>query len=471
MTTITNIADVPTDMDPLVVKTTSASQEDFDDLHHPIKRSGSVGGHTFATMAESDYSLAASYDVDRTHRDADLEDSLSSHEESADQLAADPHGQDATGNTSADSYSSSASRMPREKVPSSLHIPSIMEESLDETSEETKADESDSVMKPVSEMENSCSEPVDVEASESAAAEASEAAPEADDLTVFTNTSAAPQRKSISMIKYKPSDRSITVALSPAKPSLRRHSSYGNKNEKIPLNFDKRGSLKVLPKPDLRALGREALERSASAPTPATRSNSSSNRKNSVVFDKIVIREHQITMGDNPSCSYGTPISLDWDYIDFEELTLEDYEMHKITSGRGRPRTLRQLYLNHYQRVHRLQQEGYTEAQIKARKHEVSKSRKQRNTTRFLAQAKVLVHLEDIVESAGRKVSRAIKPSGTKTKPPQQQLHKPLSRKEQEKQLLLKVMGGDDTVETARVVQSERDSNNLMPVSIRRIEG
>jgi hypothetical protein len=259
------------------------------------------------------------------------------------------------------------------------------------------------------------------------------------------------------MTPYKPTNRSIAVAQSPARPSLRRHSSYG-KDSTIPLNFNKRRSVLVLPKPNLQTLlGRDRLATTMTEARAPQRHTVPAQRR-SVQFDKICIREHAITMGDNPSCSYGTPISLDWDYLDFEELSLEDYEMHKFASGRGRPRTLRQLYLNHYQRLHRLQQEGYTPEEIRARKHETNKVRKQREMTRFLAQAKVLVTLEDLVESAGRKVKRTMGKS---------------SRKEQERQLLLKVMEGDDTVDTAQINRSERISSNserLMPLSIRPID-
>ncbi|KAG7373362.1 hypothetical protein IV203_034086 [Nitzschia inconspicua] len=476
-----------------------------------IKRSSSVGGQTLATMAESEceYSLASSNNNHKDHDTSleksqeqrqqqqtengndDLDDSLSSQEEASEQFVSVSE-REIDADQSINGTTSCCRTMPRDKVPSSLHIPSVMEEEVNspdrKQNEDTKTAREDSLEAKEEEEDlstnlhlNQVYTMEDPLMGEAAVVDVSEEVDDAnDDRTVVTCTSAGPQRKSVDMNKYKPSDRSITVALNPSKPLLRRHSSYGNKNEKIPLNFNKRGSVKVLPKPDLQALGSDALKTRVSAPPPSvsTSSNSKgSTSKNRVVFDKIAIREHRITMGDNPSCSYGTPISLDWDYIDFEELTLEDYEMHKITSGRGRPRTLRQLYLNHFQRIHRFQQEGYTLEEIKARKHETNKARKQREMTRFMAQT-FLVHVEDIVESAGRKVSRVMKTGKNKGKSEQRQQQqgshrRKLSKKEQEKQLLLKIMGGDDTVDTAQVVQSERDSRNdhLMPISIRSIEG
>jgi uncharacterized protein with von Willebrand factor type A (vWA) domain len=131
----------------------------------------------------------------------------------------------------------------------------------------------------------------------------------------------------------------------------------------------------------------------------------SSSRR--VAFDKIIIREHRRTMGDNPSCSYGTPITLDWEYIQHEVLTLDQYEHLKLNSriwSGGKPRTLRQMHLNHYQRRNLLQLEGYSLEQIKAQKRETNKARKQRDMTRFIAQTPVLIKIEDIVESSKRRL-------------------------------------------------------------------
>ena len=56
----------------------------------------------------------------------------------------------------------------------------------------------------------------------------------------------------------------------------------------------------------------------------------------SVRFDKVKIREYGITLGDNPSCSNGPPISLTWDYNQSEEkeVPLETYEERRCTQRR-----------------------------------------------------------------------------------------------------------------------------------------
>ncbi len=59
-------------------------------------------------------------------------------------------------------------------------------------------------------------------------------------------------------------------------------------------------------------------------------SSTSSSSSNSVQFDKVEIREYSITLGDNPACSSGPPISLGWLYSNEELcLPLEHYEQHR----------------------------------------------------------------------------------------------------------------------------------------------
>eukprot|EP00529_Nitzschia_sp_RCC80_P010515 CAMPEP_0113506978 /NCGR_PEP_ID=MMETSP0014_2-20120614/36207_1 /TAXON_ID=2857 /ORGANISM="Nitzschia sp." /LENGTH=638 /DNA_ID=CAMNT_0000402531 /DNA_START=412 /DNA_END=2328 /DNA_ORIENTATION=+ /assembly_acc=CAM_ASM_000159 len=231
----------------------------------------------------------------------------------------------------------------------------------------------------------------------------------------------------------------------PRRSSMKSESSYGTPDLASPVNYNRRGSVKVLPKPDVPKLQQEQMQRTISMkafqsmPDLHEPNAGTFQRRhtvgfdegscNRVTFDRIIIREHRRTMGDNPSCSYGTPVSLDWEYIQHEDLTLEQYEQLKVNSrirSGGKPRTLRQLHLNHYQRRNILQMEGYTLQQIKAQKRETNKVRKQRDMTRFMAQTPVLIKIEDIVESSkrklfGRKNSVGVSASKNPSKAKQQQ--------------------------------------------------
>lgn len=57
------------------------------------------------------------------------------------------------------------------------------------------------------------------------------------------------------------------------------------------------------------------------------KTNTTNPQNKSVKFDKIIIREYAMTVGDNPSCSGGAPISLGWEYnADHTEVSVDEYE-------------------------------------------------------------------------------------------------------------------------------------------------
>jgi hypothetical protein len=59
-------------------------------------------------------------------------------------------------------------------------------------------------------------------------------------------------------------------------------------------------------------------------------SSTSSNSSGSVRFERVEIREYNIVVGDNPSCSSGPPISLGWQYDQKQQdLPLDIYEEHR----------------------------------------------------------------------------------------------------------------------------------------------
>jgi len=48
-----------------------------------------------------------------------------------------------------------------------------------------------------------------------------------------------------------------------------------------------------------------------------------------VSFDSVTFREYDITIGDNPACSSGAPISIDWEYSKETTFPLDEYEATK----------------------------------------------------------------------------------------------------------------------------------------------
>ena len=62
-------------------------------------------------------------------------------------------------------------------------------------------------------------------------------------------------------------------------------------------------------------------------------------KRRSIKFDKVIIREYNRNVGDNPSVSAGPPLGLAWEYNpDMAALALEEYE-----STRGPRRTSKQM--------------------------------------------------------------------------------------------------------------------------------
>mmetsp|Transcript_26340 Transcript_26340/g.37103 ORF Transcript_26340/g.37103 Transcript_26340/m.37103 type:complete len:289 (+) Transcript_26340:172-1038(+) len=162
----------------------------------------------------------------------------------------------------------------------------------------------------------------------------------------------------------------------------------------------RRKSWKTLPVPDLAKIQQDSI--SSSIHSESTRRDAKIRRSSSSVsFKDVQIRDYDLTIGDNPSVSYGPPISLDWEYEERSPLCINEYE-----SSRQPRRSLRQMGLNYYERINILSHTyGYSEEDLKLAKKETKKVKKQRSLTRAL----VKLHMvEDFVESAGRKAKRVI---------------------------------------------------------------
>jgi hypothetical protein len=261
------------------------------------------------------------------------------------------------------------------------------------------------------------------------------------------------------VFSYTPRALPRSNSTPPPRPVIKRMSSYSIETS-IPLNFQRRGSSRILPAPDARLLELARLpvrteqqhvrlmslsSTSSSFSTsslltpPSTPSDESSCNHSGfggdpelietrrVSFSNVQVREHKRTMGDNPSCSYGTPVTLDWASLQCEDVSLYQYETQRFVTGvdangnairggkfLGRPKSLRELHLNHFQRKGLLRLEGFTPEEIKAQKRATNRIRNQREMTRLLAMSPVLVEVEGLVESAGRRVQQVLKKKNNK---------------------------------------------------------
>ena len=51
--------------------------------------------------------------------------------------------------------------------------------------------------------------------------------------------------------------------------------------------------------------------------------------KRQVNWGSIRVRDYGRILGENPCCSYGPPLTLDWDYEEYEPLDVDTYEFHQ----------------------------------------------------------------------------------------------------------------------------------------------
>jgi|EP00521_Asterionellopsis_glacialis_P009696 hypothetical protein len=132
--------------------------------------------------------------------------------------------------------------------------------------------------------------------------------------------------------------------------------------------------------------------------------NGKTKPKQSVSFDRITVREYSMTLGDNPSCSYGPPVQLDWDYDENDSRDVDEFEDARSKERCG---NLRFLCINYWDRCKIIQAAGHGERDIKNAERKVNRTRRQRDTTRFFLP---VMKVEHVVKSAGRKIKRVVKP-------------------------------------------------------------
>jgi len=100
-------------------------------------------------------------------------------------------------------------------------------------------------------------------------------------------------------------------------------------------------------------------------------------KKERINFKNIEIREYARTVGDNPSCSSGPPISISWEYLPSKVLPLEVYEetrpQRRSNIEMILPRDLRQRILR--------KEWDVTQTQIAAAVRNNIKVKNQRRTT------------------------------------------------------------------------------------------
>jgi len=143
----------------------------------------------------------------------------------------------------------------------------------------------------------------------------------------------------------------------------------------------------------------------ASVKSTQEAASSRKHPKREVHWGSVTLRDYDIILGDHPCCSYGPPITISWDYLQYESIDVDEYEFHHSPR-----RTLREMCLNFYMRKYLLLKAGFSEEDMKLAKKEASRTKLQRSITReVVSHYSPLVKVETAVESACRKFKRLIK--------------------------------------------------------------
>ncbi len=131
---------------------------------------------------------------------------------------------------------------------------------------------------------------------------------------------------------------------------------------------------------------------------------SDGNLQRTVSFSNLSIREYPPAISDNPSCSFGPPVQLDWDYEAEATHTIDGYE-----ESRQPRRASRDLLLSYYDRRFLLiKQAGYSRSEVKEAIKAAERVKRERMLTDLFLPAQAFDEtMENIVETVKRFFSKS----------------------------------------------------------------
>ncbi len=153
---------------------------------------------------------------------------------------------------------------------------------------------------------------------------------------------------------------------------------------------------------------RSSLQSVTSSNSNSSASSSSSSTKRArVQFDKITIRNYNVTVSDHPSCSSGAPIGLDWVYDpEHIEVPVECFEILRQGNRRNRcqmqmPAKVRHDLLRYEFDVPTREILHHTQQVYAAKKRRIQSLKKEQRRAR----------VEGIVDNATRPLRRLVQKS------------------------------------------------------------
>ncbi|KAL7468726.1 hypothetical protein ACHAXS_008947 [Conticribra weissflogii] len=137
-------------------------------------------------------------------------------------------------------------------------------------------------------------------------------------------------------------------------------------------------NLSVTPAPADVAAGAASLDFSSGLYS----TGSAGSLRRNVSFNSVAVREYDRTIGDNPSCKSGPPLSLDWSYSKKYEKSVDEFEGQRANE---RVDHLRKLHMNKYKRRNMLSFHwGHTEEEMKEARQQTKRVQMQRSVTKTL---------------------------------------------------------------------------------------
>jgi hypothetical protein len=133
------------------------------------------------------------------------------------------------------------------------------------------------------------------------------------------------------------------------------------------------------------------------SPTNENPDSTFTSLKRNVSFSHLEVREYNIALSDHPSCSYGPPIQLGWDYRQKKSVQVEDYEEARLQQPR---RTAHEMVLSYnVRRFLLLKRAGYSDQDLKKAVSEVDRVKRERMVTDlFLPASKLDETMEHVMD-------------------------------------------------------------------------
>jgi len=110
-------------------------------------------------------------------------------------------------------------------------------------------------------------------------------------------------------------------------------------------------------------------------------------------------------LGDHPECRFGLPVTLGWDYLEYEPLSVDDYEIHHALR-----RPLQQMRLPSERRHEMFLDLRYKTAELNQTRKELIKTQNGRLWTRTLLDNPLLHHVDGGLRFIARRVKRKVPP-------------------------------------------------------------